>query len=502
MLRRKKDIFFRRMERIGLAVTYDDVRLKTGFSERMPDDVGLDSFFSRRVPLRVPVVSAAMDTVTEDELAIELAKCGGLGVIHRNLSPKEQAAQVTRVKYHLNGIVIKPICVHERQSIASILKTREEKRYPFHSFLVVDSAGKLVGVLTGNDFDLCSDTSLLASTVMTRQVIDAPEGTTPEEAHTLMQQHRVKLVPIVNGQHEVVALYTLSDVKRIQSLTTNNVDERGQLRVGAAIGVGKDALERAELLCAARVDVLVIDTAHADSAPVYDTLKRLKVEFPQTDVVVGNISQPESARRLLDAGADGIKVGQGGGSICTTRVVAGIGCPQVTAIYKCAVVADEFGVPVCADGGLRYSGDIPVAIGAGAHSVMLGGMLAGTKEAPGEEIVYEGRKWKKYRGMGSLGAMRESQAARERYQQGSTGKSQLVPEGIEGLVPWQGELKQLLHQYVGGLRSGMGYVGAADIAELRAKADFDRGTSAAQAESHPHDVVITQEAPNYERRVA
>lgn len=494
-----KDAFF---ERTGdVALTYDDVRLKVGYAEVMPDDVHLESCFARNVALRVPIVSSPMDTVTEYALAIELAKLGGLGIIHRNLIPKEQASQVARVKYHLNGMIARPICFHEQETIGSILATREEKGYTFHSFPIVNDAGTLVGVITGNDFDFCANVSLPVSQVMTREVITAPEGTTVDKAYALMREHRRKILPIATAAGGVAGLYTFSDVKRIVSgrSVINNLDDRGQLRVGAAIGTGPEALERLALLVEENVDVVVIDSAHADSAPVITALTSIKKTYPDLPVVVGNVSEADSTRRLIKAGADGIKVGQGPGSICTTRVVAGIGCPQVTAVYNCAKAARGSDVPVCADGGIQYSGDIPVAIGAGAHSVMLGGLLAGTKEAPGETVLLNGRQWKMYRGMGSLPAMLERAGSRERYQQSGNAKSPLVPEGIEGYVPFTGELKDVFLQLIGGLRRGMGYVGAASIEELGTKADFWRLSPAGQRESHPHHVVITKEAPNYRK---
>lgn len=501
-MNRPKDNFFQRLEELALALTYDDVRLRTGYSEVMPADVSLETKFSRQVSLRVPLVSAAMDTVTEHELAIEIAKLGGLGIIHRNNTPKAQATEVARVKYHLNGLVLRPVTVQEDETIASILRRREEKRYSFHSFPVVNCEGKLVGILTGNDFDFCTDTSLPASAVMSRDdLLTAPEGTSLDDAFALMHRHRRKLLPIVDKEGRATALYTWSDAMRIKSRSaaSHNVDSKGQLRVGAAVGTGTDTLERADALCQAGVDVFVIDTAHGDSKPVIDTICALKHHWRTIDVVAGNISEAHSVERLIAAGVDGIKVGQGPGSICTTRKIAGIGTPQVSAIYHCSRAAEPHGVPVCADGGLRYSGDITVALGAGADSVMLGSLLAGTKEAPGDIVFLDGRQWKSYRGMGSLGALVEGAGSRERYRQSQADRDKLVPEGIEGMVPYKGNVAAVVHQYLGGLRSGMGYVGAASIEELQAKADFIRISPAGEAESHPHDVYITKEAPNYRR---
>lgn len=500
-MQRPKDAFFAKMEHLGLALTYGDVRLKTDYAQVLPDEVVLKSLFSRNVPLLVPITSAAMDTVTEHRLAIELAKLGGLGVIHRNNSPEEQAMEVARVKYHLNGIIQKPVCVPVDWTIEQVLRRREEKGYSFHSFLVIDGEQKLVGVLSGNDFDFCDQQSLSVQEVMTKDPVTAPEETGIDAAYSLMKQHGRKVLPIVRCNGTVAALYTWSDVKRIRSdrAQTHNVDQRGQLRVGAAIGIGTPELERVQRLREENVDVVVIDTAHADSASVIQAIHDLKAAWPDQEVVAGNVSEPASVERLIAAGIDGVKIGQGPGSICTTRKIAGIGCPQVTAVYQCSMIAEQHGVPVCADGGITHSGDITVALAAGAHSVMLGNLLAGTQEAPGDIVYLDGRPWKSYRGMGSLGAMQESATARARYGQRSTGKDQLVPEGVEGLVHYKGALAQVLHQYVGGLRRGMGYVGAVTIEELRLKCGFMRITLAGENESHPHDVFITQDAPNYHR---
>lgn len=496
-----KDAFMQYMEEHFIALTYDDVRLRTGHARVMPDDVDLSSYFSRNVPLKIPIVSAAMDTVTEHRMAIAIAKLGGIGIIHRGLSPKAQADEVARVKYHMNGLIDKPICVKADETVESILRKIDEKKFTFHSLPVIDADNKLIGLLTRDDFEFCDDTSLTASDIMSKDVITAPQGTTLADAYRIMGERRKKKLPIVDEHGRVVGLYVFSDLKRIKSgrSAMNNVDARDQLIVGAAVGVGEDAFTRTKLLAAKKVNVIVIDTAHADTDLVFETLKQLKRNFSNLDIVVGNVSQPDSVQRLIEAGADGIKVGQGPGSICTTRVIAGIGCPQVTAVWRASQVAASCEVPINADGGIRFTGDIPIAIGAGAHSVTLGSMLAGTLEAPGDIVHFRGKQWKGYRGMGSKSAMSESAASRDRYGQTGTGKDNLVPEGIEGLVPYKGELGTIMVQYLGGLRRGMGYVGAATIAELRDKANFDRLTSAGQVESHPHDVVITAEAPNYHR---
>ncbi len=483
----------------GEALTFDDVRLKTDFSGVMPDDVSLHSRFSRNVGLKIPIVSAAMDTVTEYKLAITLAELGGIGVIHRSLSPDEQASQVARAKHYLNGKIGAPITVRTSDTIEQILNMKARRGFSFNSFPVTDNEGRLVGILTGNDFTFCINSALTAEQVMTRNPLTANPDTTVEQAYALMTGQKKKALPLIDEKGQIKGMYVFNDVRRIihGEATHFNIDSRGQLRVGAAIGVGEEALLRAEKLVARNVDVLVIDTAHADSRPVYETLKELKKTYPSLDVVVGNVSEPESVKRLADAGADGIKIGQGPGSICTTRIIAGVGCPQVSAIYQCAKIADDFGIPLCADGGLKYSGDIPIAIAAGAHSVMMGSMLAGVDEAPGEIVFVDGGQYKSYRGMGSLGAMAESPSARERYSQTESGKDRLVPEGVEGLVPYKGKLALVIHQYIGGLRRGMGYVGAENIEELREKGEFMRITQSGMRESRPHDIKLTKEPPNY-----
>lgn len=491
-----KDDFFKKIDALGEALTYDDVRLKSGYSETMPDDVNLESKFSRNIALKIPIVSAAMDTVTEYAMAIEMAKLGGIGVIHKNMDPERQMKEVAKVKFYLNGLIEKPICVQENQTIAEVLRMRDEKGFTFHTFPVLNNQGKLIGILSKNDFDFCNDFSTPVRDIMTKEIISAKNGTDLKDAYAIMFKNKKKSLPLINKNGEIAGMYTFNDANRIFSKShhTYNIDEKGQLMVAAAIGVND--LERVEMLLRKNVDVVVIDTAHADTKSVIATLKEIKKNY-KIDVVVGNISEADSALRLLQAGADGIKVGQGPGSICTTRIIAGIGSPQVSAVYKCSRVADEYGVPVCADGGLKFSGDIPIAIGAGACSVMMGGMLAGTKEAPGDVIFKDGRQWKSYRGMGSIGAMETNKGSRERYGQIATGKKELIAEGVEGMKPYKGELSEVLFQYVGGLKRGMGYVGAANIPDLRDKADFIKITSAGKEESHPHDIIVTKEPPNY-----
>ncbi len=491
--------FFAKMDALGIALTYDDVRLKTGHSETMPANVNLQSRFSQNIPLQMPIVSAAMDTVTEHRLAIEMAKLGGLGIIHKNMTPEQQGEEVYRVKNHLNALIKNPVTVFENDAVSAVLQMRRERNLPFHTFPVLNDSGNLVGIVSQNDFDFCDDYSLPISDIMTTNLVMGAPGIVLSNAYKHMRNAKKKVFPLVNhSTGKLVGMYIFSDVSRIVRGESSqyNLDSNGQLRVGAAIGTGDETSERLEQLISNGADVIVIDTAHGDSTPVLRVLEAAKKRYSHIDIVVGNVSESKSVKRLVDAGANGIKIGQGPGSICTTRIVAGIGCPQVTAVYSAALMAGE--IPVCADGGLRYSGDIPIAIGAGASSVMMGSMLAGTDESPGEIVFREGRRWKSYRGMGSLGAMQDHQGSRERYRQDHS--ATLVPEGIEGLVPYKGTLGEVMAQYVGGLRAGMGYVGATSILELQEKADFIRMTAAGKAESHPHDVIITREAPNYRGR--
>ncbi len=396
-------------------------------------------------------------------------------------------------------MIDRPITVSEDDTLSSVLAKMDERGYSFRSFPVVDAEGRVVGLLTGNDFDFCADTSLRVKEVMTREFVYGSAGTDIRQAYDTMRSNKKKVLPLLDVRGRLSGLYIFSDVKRIITGKdeTLNIDAKDRLVAAAAIGAGQDAVERAKRLAEKGVDVIVIDTAHGDSKPVFGTLAALKRELPDVDVVVGNVSVGESARRLAEAGADGVKVGQGPGSICTTRIIAGIGRPQVSAVYDCAKAVERYDIPVCADGGLSSSGDIAIAIGAGASSVMLGNMLAGVDEAPGEIMFMQGKPTKSYRGMGSLGAMAANAGSRERYNQRGAGKDTLVPEGVEGVVPYKGTLREVMVQYVGGLRRGMGYVGAATIDELRKKGDFDRITNSGLRESHPHGITITKDSPNY-----
>lgn len=487
------DAFFDTMRLQGLMLTYDDVRLKTDYSTILPAQANLESLFSRRITLRIPIISSAMDTVTEARMAIAMGELGGLGVIHKNMDPKKQAWQVTRVKHHLNGKVNKPITVRPEDSLAQIRTLCEEKRYNFESFPVVGDDGLIVGILTGKDFNFAESLQITVREAMTsiEGGLTGNSKTTPDEAMVVMRGHKKNVMPLLEDG-SVVGMYIFSDLLRIKSgQSLHNVDSEGHLIAAAAVGAGPEALLRAEHLAEARCDVFVIDTAHGDSANVHKTLKDLKTKFPDVDIVAGNVSRGEAVKRLIDAGADGILVGQGPGSICTTRIVAGVGTPQVSAVYECAQAAQNSDVPICADGGIQHPGDIAVAFAIGASSVMLGSVLAGTDKSPGEIVQQGDRQMKQYRGMGSLGAMRDRSESRVRYGQDGVALDKLVPEGIEGLVPYKGPLSGVLNQNVGGIRASMAYLGASTLEEFRAKAELFRITNAGLRESHPHDITTT-----------
>jgi len=492
-----KDTFFQPYMARGEALTYDQIRLRTGYSELDAGDANITSQFSRHLALKIPILSAAMDTVTEYKMAIVMAKAGGLGIIHRGLAPDDQVEQVKRVKFHLNGLIEKPICVSIVDRVETITARREEKGWSFSSFPVLNDFGEVLGLVTRNDFDFCTDSTLMAGAIMTPfdELVTAPPKTSLQQAYEKMRKAGKKILLLVGRDRKLAGMYVWSDLKRLvhDSSSIFTVDAAGHLRVGAAIGTREAELDRAQLLVEAKCDVLVIDTAHGDSKNVYDILRRLKRQYPTVDIVVGNVSEPDSAKRLLQAGADGIKIGQGPGSICSTRIVTGIGCPQATAVYACAKIARGSGVPVCADGGINQSGDVPIALALGAHTVMLGRLLAGTTEAPGTIIDTPKGRFKLYRGMGSLSAMQESQASRDRYRQGND-KRKLVPEGVESLIPHQGNVADVLQKMVGGLQGGMGYVGARTIAELHRVANFHFMGEAGARESAPHDVNIIDPA--------
>jgi IMP dehydrogenase len=476
------------------ALTFDDVLLLPARSEVLPSRVEVGTFLTRRIRLNIPLVSAAMDTVTESRLAIAMAQLGGLGIIHKNLSIEAQAAEVDKVKRSESGMIVDPITVGPKQRIADALDLMQ--RYRISGVPVTDPEGRLLGILTNRDLRFETRTDLPVASVMTKEnLVTVPVGTTLEAAKSILHQHKIEKLLVVDRDNHLKGLITVKDIQKMIKYPLACKDQFGRLRVGAALGVGPDTRERAKALLDARVDVLIVDTAHGHSAGVMETVKALRAAHPDVDLVAGNVATGEATADLIKLGVDGVKVGIGPGSICTTRVVTGVGVPQVTAVASCALAAKSAGVPIIADGGIKYSGDITKAIAAGASSVMIGSLFAGTEESPGETILYQGRTFKSYRGMGSLGAMKRGSA--DRYFQESAGDDKLVPEGIEGMVPYKGSLQALVPQLVGGLRAGMGYCGAKDIEALRREARFIRVTSAGLKESHAHDVVITKEAPNY-----
>jgi IMP dehydrogenase len=479
-------------ESIPIGLTFDDVLLLPAKSDVIPKDVDVSTSLTRNIRLNIPIMSAAMDTVTEASLAIAIAREGGIGFIHRAMSPERQAIEVDKVKKSESGMITDPITVSPEAPISDALKLMERYRI---SGVPVTVGGKLVGILTNRDLRFETRVDRKVEDVMTRKrLITATEKITLEEAKEILHRYKIEKLPIVDREYMLKGLITIKDIEKRKKYPNACKDSSGRLRVGASVGVGEDAIKRAEMLVDAGVDVLVIDTAHGHSNGVINTLKELKKRV-DVDIVAGNIATREGAEDLIASGADAIKVGIGPGSICTTRVIAGAGVPQLTAIMDCYRVAKEYSIPVIADGGIKYSGDIAKALAAGAHSVMIGSLFAGTDESPGEVILYQGRSYKVYRGMGSLGAM--EQGARDRYAQEGVERSKLVPEGVEGRVPYKGPLSQSIHQLIGGVRSGMGYCGCNTIEELREKARFIRITNAGLRESHVHDVIITKESPNY-----
>jgi len=475
------------------ALTFDDVLLVPGYSEVIPKDIDTSTRLTRGIRLQIPFLSAAMDTVTEADMAIAVAREGGVGVIHKNMEPRAQAAEVERVKRSESGMITNPITLGPDRSIDEALALMNHYRI---SGVPITEGPKLVGILTNRDLRFVKDTRRPVREVMTSEnLITVPEGTTLEESAEILHKHRIEKLLVVNGKGELRGLITVKDIQKKLDYPNACKDEAGRLRVAAAVGVGAETMLRAELLVDAGVDLLVVDTAHGHSRNVIDTVAAVKKRYPQSQVLAGNIATGAAARALIDAGADAVKVGIGPGSICTTRVVAGVGVPQITAIADVAEVTRKADIPLVADGGIRYSGDLAKAIAVGADCVMAGSLLAGTDESPGEKILFEGRVYKLYRGMGSLGAMQ--QGSKDRYFQGEiTEADKLVPEGIEGRVPYKGRARDVIYQMIGGLRSGMGYCGTRTIAELQDKADLVRVTGAGVRESHPHDVHITKEAPN------
>ena len=485
-----------RFEKEGLS--FDDVLLMPAKAETDKYDVSVSTFITPSIPLNTPIVSAAMDRVTEARLAIAMAREGGIGIIHRNMEPESQATEVDRVKRSESGMIIDPITLGPRQTVAEALDIMAG--YHISGLPITTPDGKLLGILTNRDLRFETDLDKRVEDAMTREgLVTTQEGTTLEEAKAILHQHRIEKLPVVNGEGYLRGLITIKDIEKVAQFPDACKDEHGRLRVGAAVGIGDDARTRASLLVDRGVDLVVIDSAHGHSNAVIDTVRMLKDEFPELQVVAGNVGTPEGTEALVQAGADGVKVGIGPGSICTTRIVAGAGVPQVTAIDDCARAAKELGVTTIADGGIRYSGDITKAIAAGADCVMIGSLLAGTEESPGETVLYRGRTYKEYRGMGSIAAMKDRASVRDRYgQMHVVEETELVPEGLEGRVPYKGSLSAVVHQLVGGLQSGMGYCGVQTIEALKCDSQFIRVTAAGMHESHPHDITITEEAPNYQ----
>ncbi len=484
------------MQLIGKALTFDDVLLVPGYSDILPRNTELATSVSRNIPLKIPLLSAAMDTVTEASLAIALAQEGGIGIVHKNLSPAAQAAEVQKVKRYETGVLVDPITVSPDMTVSDVIAlTRQHKI----SGLPVVEGDQVVGIVTNRDLRFETRLNLPVGRIMTPQerLVTVREGTSPEEAQRLMHEHRLERVLVVDEGFRLRGLVTVKDILKSTEHPNACKDSAGKLRVGAAVGVGGDSDERIAALVAAGADLLVVDTAHGHTAGVIGRVREIKRNFPQVDVVAGNIATADAAVALREAGADGVKVGIGPGSICTTRVVAGVGVPQITAISEVAKALEGSGVPLIADGGVRFSGDIAKAIAAGAHTVMMGSMFAGTEEAPGEVILYQGRSYKTYRGMGSLGAMADGAADRY-FQDPSVNADKLVPEGIEGRVPYKGSVVAIVHQLVGGLRASMGYCGCRDIEQMRTQTRFVEITAAGMRESHVHDVQIVKEAPNYQ----
>ena len=479
------------MKIVKRALTFEDVLLVPQYSEILPKQVDVKTRISKNVTLNIPIVSAAMDTVTEHRTAIMMARLGGIGVIHKNMDVESQAKEVKRVKKSESGVIIDPIFINPEATVAEALSLMSDLH--ISGVPVIDKDRKLIGILTNRDLRFETNMSTLVKDRMTKApLITAPKGCTLDDAEKIFSQNRVEKLPIVDKDGKLDGLITIKDLKKRKEYPNANKDGYGRLRVAAAIGVGQ--IERAKALVDAGVDVIVIDSAHGHSKGIIDTLKEVKANF-NVDVVAGNIANPAAVKDLAEAGADGIKVGIGPGSICTTRIVAGVGVPQISAIDDCASEAAKYGIPVIADGGLKYSGDVAKALAAGAACVMAGSLLAGCEESPGELITFQGRQYKVYRGMGSIGAM--TKGSSDRYFQEGTAQDKLVPEGIEGRVPFAGSIKDVIHQLIGGLRSAMGYVGAKDIPTLQERAEFVEITSAGLKESHVHDVVITHEAPNY-----
>ncbi len=482
-----------RKEKLSDALTFDDVLLVPSKSDVLPKDVDTATYLTRNIKINIPIVSAAMDTVTESNLAIALAQEGGVGIIHKAMSIETQASEVDKVKKSESGMIVDPITVSPDQKIYEALGLMEKYRI---SGVPVTKGGKLVGILTNRDLRFETRMNLRVSEVMTKgRLITATVGTTLDEAKEILHKYRIEKLPIVDNDFRMRGLITIKDIEKRRKYPNACKDRLGRLRVGAAVGVGADTPDRVEALVKIGVDLIVVDTAHGHSKGVLETVRFIKKKYPRLDVVSGNVATAEGTRDLIKAGTDAVKVGIGPGSICTTRVIAGAGVPQITALWECFKVANKYKIPLIADGGIKFSGDITKALAAGASSVMIGGIFAGTEESPGEVVLFQGRSYKVYRGMGSIGAMEAG--AKDRYFQEGVTEAKLVPEGVEGRVPYKGPLSASVHQLMGGLRSGMGYCGCRNVGEIRKKARFLKITNAGLRESHVHDVIITKESPNY-----
>ncbi|MBC8052485.1 MAG: IMP dehydrogenase [Sphingobacteriaceae bacterium] len=481
---------------IAEGLTYDDVLLIPAYSEVLPRDVDTSTFLTKKIRLNVPIVSAAMDTVTESGLAIAIAQAGGMGILHKNMSIALQAEEVRKVKRSESGMIQDPVTLNEDALVSDAFKIMKD--YSIGGIPVINTKNILVGIITNRDLRFQKDMKRPIRDVMTKEnLITAPAGTTLVQAEEILQDYKIEKLPVVNSAGELVGLITFKDIQKVKNYPKACKDEHGRLRVGAAVGVTPDTLDRVDALVKAGVDAIAIDTAHGHSLGVINKIKEVKSKYPDLQVIAGNIATGEAAKALADAGADAVKVGIGPGSICTTRIIAGVGVPQLYAVYECAKALRGTGVPVIADGGIKHTGDIPKAIAAGASAIMAGSLFAGVEESPGETIIYEGRKFKSYRGMGSIEAM--EQGSKDRYfQDVEDDIKKLVPEGIVGRVPFKGSLGEVMYQYTGGLRASMGYCGAATIEDLQ-NARFVRITAAGMRESHPHDITITKEAPNYTR---
>ncbi len=472
-------------------LTFDDVLLVPAASDVLPRDVQLDTNLTKKIKLNIPIISSGMDTVTEAKMAIAIAREGGIGVIHKNMPIAQQANEIDKVKRSEHGIIVDPIFLSPENTLQDAHDLME--RYHISGVPVTEN-DKLVGILTNRDLRFETDLTLKISSCMTREkLITAPVGTSIEDAKELLRKHRIEKLPLVDEQGRLRGLVTIKDIEKRLKYPNAAKDSKGRLLVAAAIGVGADMNDRLDAIVAAKVDIVVVDTAHGHSSGVINAVRKIKEKYPDLQLIAGNVATAEATRALIEAGADAVKVGIGPGSICTTRVIAGIGVPQITAVFDCASVAREYGIPIIADGGIKYSGDVVKALAAGASVVMVGNLFAGTEESPGEKVIYQGRSYKVYRGMGSLGAM--AQGSKDRYFQENMDK--LVPEGIEGRVPYKGALADTVYQLLGGLRAGMGYCGVRNIEELKTNTKFIRITSAGLKESHPHDVNITKESPNY-----